>query len=75
MYLIGLCAVTLLISTLVHCTYMYMTQQLNQRLDSIRGHCESMGYGSEINPPHMDVREQATRITESANNSLEASGR
>ena len=50
-------------------------QQLNQRLDSIRGHCEAMGYGSEINPPHMNVREQATRITESANNSLEASGR
>lgn len=34
-----------------------------------------MGYGSEINPPHMDVREQASKITESANNSLEASGR
>ena len=51
------------------------TQQLNQRLDSIRDHCDSMGYGSEINSPHVDVREQASRITESANNSLEASGR
>ena len=52
-----------------------LSQQLNQRLDSIRCHCDSMGYGSEINPPHLDVREQAARITESANNSLEASGR
>ena len=51
------------------------TQQLNQRLDAIRGHCDSMGYGSEINPPHMNTRDQASRITESANNSLEASGR
>ena len=51
------------------------TQQLNLRLDAIRGHCDSMGYGSEINPPHMNTRDQASRITESANNSLEASGR
>jgi hypothetical protein len=51
-----------------------INKQLNQRLDAIRGHCDSMGYGSEINPPHMNTRDQASRITESANNSLEASG-
>lgn len=52
-----------------------LPQQLNLRLDAIRSHCEALGYGAEIGACSMDVHEHAQKITESANTSLEASGR
>ena len=45
------------------------------RLDAIRSHCNALGYGAEIRPSDMGVQEHAQKITESANTSLEASGR
>ena len=52
-----------------------LSQQLNMRLDAIRTHCESLGYNTEVGPSHMDVQEHALKIAETANTSLEATGR
>ena len=51
------------------------TQQLNLRLESIRTHCETLGYGSEVGPSDMNVHEHAQKITKKCNSSLAASGR
>ena len=45
------------------------------RLEAIKSHCVALGYSAEIGPVSMDMQEHAQKITESANTSLEASGR
>ena len=45
------------------------------RQESIKNHCVALGYSAEVGPVNMDVQEHAQKITETANTSLEASGR
>ncbi len=53
-----------------------VNKQLNSRLESIRTHCESLGYLSEVQgSPGLSTMEQATKITAECNVNLEANGR
>lgn len=62
---------------IIDCDYIAIPnfQQLNMRLESIKNHCVALGYSAEVGPVNMDVQEHAQKITETANTSLEASGR
>lgn len=53
---------------------MFSLQQLNIRLEAIKGHCDALGCGAELGPS-MDVHQHAQKITDSSNSSLEGSGR
>ncbi len=52
-----------------------LCQHLNSCLDAIRSHCEVLGYSIDVGPSSMDAQQHAQKITESANTSLEATGR
>ena len=52
-----------------------VNKQLNLRLESIRTHCESLGYKSDIGPMDMTAMEHASKITEDCKANLESSGR
>ncbi len=53
-----------------------VNKQLNARLESIRTHCESLGFSSEVyGSPDLSTMEQAVKITGECNSKLEATGR
>ncbi|XP_064401779.1 protein lin-9 homolog isoform X2 [Halichondria panicea] len=52
-----------------------VNKQLNARLESIRTHCESLGFSSEVyGSPDLSTMEQAVKITGECNSKLEATG-
>eukprot|EP00731_Ephydatia_muelleri_P007724 Em0004g62a len=54
-----------------------MNKHLNTRLEGIKQYCLELGYGPDVGHPCLelkDCREHASKIAESANTSLEASG-